>query len=367
MGVDSVTKCPLLRDQQRTDLRLAGVAGQKHSCRLEVVNEVVVQGQSRLGTATGESNVKQFGSDCFGAMTPEEFSNYHHEKRLELELHNRVGRSFQDLFEQIMQKSDPSFLPVKPMGREGDWKSDGFSLSSGTLYQCYAPEQLTGAMAAKKIREDFDGGLEKWKDKLRAWVFVYNSASGLPPQVVKALTELKAAYPDIAITQMGREGLWQIVKQLSMEDRVAILGPVPELSAVPVTTAAEIQVLMKHLGKKTASLPEDPTFDLTAIAEKLAKNRLSAAVAMTVRPAMPVARLVRQFVTSMPDPDFSESIASDLASKYRELAETTHDPDVVFASLVDYVVGDRRLDPKFFWAATGIVAHYFELCELFER
>ena len=124
---------------------------------------------------------------------------------------------------------------------------------------------------------------------------------------------------------------------------------------------------MKHLGKQTAGLPQDTSFDLTAISDKLARNRLSAAVTNTVRPAMPVARLVRDYVTRMPDPSFSEFIAIDLASKYRELAESVNDPDVIFGSLVDYVLGEQRVDPKFFWAAAGIVAHYFELCDVFER
>lgn len=299
-------------------------------------------------------------------MTREEFSLSYHEIKLELKLYRRVGRSFQDLFEQIMQKNDPSFLMVKPMGREGDWKSDGFSLNSGTVFQCYAPEELTGAEAARKVKEDFQGGRNHWKEKMLAWIFVWSSDRALPPQVVNVLAELKSNHPKISIDHMGREGLWQIVKQLPLEDRIAILGPVPDLSAVPATTAAEIQVLMKHLGKQTSSVPDDPSFDLTAISDKLVRNRLSAAVTNTVRPAMPVARLVREYVTRMPDPSFSEFIALDLASKYRELAESADDPDVIFGSLVDYVLGEQRVDPKFFWAAAGIIAHYFELCEVFE-
>jgi hypothetical protein len=311
--------------------------------------------------------VKQFEKHLFFAMTPEEFSLSHHAIKLELELYRRVGRTFQDLFEQIMQKSDSSFLMVKPMGREGDWKADGFSLNTGTVFQCYAPEELTGSEAAKKVIEDFAGGRDHWKDKMRAWIFVWSSDRALPPQVVNVLAELKSNHPNVAINHMGREGLWQVVKQLPLVDRITILGPVPDLSAVPATTAAEIQVLMKHLGKQTASLPDDASFDLTAIADKLARNRLSAAVTNTVRPAMPVARLVREYVTKMPDPSFSEFIAMDLASKYRELSESADDPDVIFGGLVDYVLGEQRVDPKFFWAAAGIVAHYFELCDVFER
>jgi hypothetical protein len=71
-----------------------------------------------------------------------------------------------------LQKSDASFLTVKPMGREGDWKSDGFSLNTGTVFQCYAPEELTGAEAARKVREDFQGACKCWQEKMLAWTFV---------------------------------------------------------------------------------------------------------------------------------------------------------------------------------------------------
>ncbi len=91
-------------------------------------------------------------------MTREEFGLSYHEIKLELELHRRVGRSFQDLFEQIMQKHDPSFVVVKPTGRAGDWKADGFSVTNATVFQCYAPEELVAAKAAKKLVEDFGGG-----------------------------------------------------------------------------------------------------------------------------------------------------------------------------------------------------------------
>lgn len=300
-------------------------------------------------------------------MTSEDFSLHYHELKLEIALLSRTGLSFQDLFEQIMKKHDPSFLTVKPMGREGDWKCDGFSLNSGTVFQCYAPETLTGAEAARKVREDFHGAYEQWQEKMLSWIFVWSSDRALPPQVVNILADLRSHHPHVKIDHMGRQGLWLIVSQLPLLDRIAILGPVPALSDVPATTAAEIQVLLRHLDRQTGILPDPSDFDLTAISEKLTRNRLSGFVTMTLRPALPVAHLVREYVTRTPDPGFSQSIASDLASRYRQLSELTDNPDVIFSGLIDYVQGGLRTDLKFFWAAAGIVAHYFELCDVFER
>jgi hypothetical protein len=69
----------------------------------------------------------------------------------------------------------------------------------------------------------------------------------------------------------------------------------------------------------------------------------------------------------MPDPAFSQGIAEDLAREYVRLAASTDNPDEVFGNLIDYVLGEHGLELKFFWAAAGIVAHYFELCDVFER
>lgn len=300
-------------------------------------------------------------------MDRQEFSLTYHELRLEVELFRRTGQSFQEFFERIMQKFDKSFLMVRPSGSVGDWKSDGYSAATGTIFQCYAPEKLTATEAAKKVHEDFNGAKDRWKDKMKCWVFVWSSERALPPQVVGELATIKQKNASLTIDHMGREGLWNIVKGLPLADRESLLGIAPDLDEAPRTTAAEIQVLMGHLASNRSMASDTSDLDLTAIAEKLKRNNLSAVVSKTVMPAMPVAKLVREYVTSMPDPAFSQAIANDLATQYVQFAGGGADPDVIFGNLVEYVQGDRLGDLKFFWAAAGIVTHYFELCDIFER
>jgi hypothetical protein len=300
-------------------------------------------------------------------MNKEEISLIYHPIKLELELYRRTGKAFQDFFELIMQKADPSFIMVKPMGKEGDWKADGYSFNSKTVYQCYAPEDMTGSEAAKKIAADFDGAKIRWKDRMQSWVFIWSSERALPPQAVAMLADIDSANPGLKIYHLGRAGLWDIVKGLSLNDREALLGIVPDFRDVPMITAVEIQVLMKHLVKHGTVTSEDDSFDLTAITDKIVRNRLSVDVTNMIKPALPVARLVREYVTGMPDPEFSQVVARDLARHYTQIAPSKNNPDLIFGSLVEYVLGDHGSDPKFFWAAAGIVTHYFELCDVFER
>jgi hypothetical protein len=300
------------------------------------------------------------------SMTPHEFSLIYHELRFKAELPKRAGQSFQDFFEQIMQKVDPYFQMIKPMGKAGDWKADGYSPATGTVYQCYAPEKLTVAKGAKKINEDLTGAQKRWKRKMRRWVFVWSSVDGLPAEVAALLAELRAKHRKLAQEDMGPEGLWKLVGKLSLHDRISLFGAVPEISSATETTAVEIQMLLNHLSASPLVSLEENDLALTAIADKLQRNRLSIALTAMLKPAIPVAKLVGKFVTGMPDPNFSRIIAARLAEKYNELTASVSDPDAIFAGLVDYLLAGP-LNGRLYWAAMGIVAYYFELCDIFER
>ncbi len=266
-----------------------------------------------------------------------------------------------------MLKHDPTFISVKPMGREGDWKCDGFSQATGTVYQCYAPEDLKESQSVKKIKEDFDGAKTQWGAKMRAWTFVWSAYHALPPQTVNALQQLKTDNLDIAIGDWSREALWNITSALSLQDRIDLLGPVVTPHDAVETTAAEIQTLLNYLTKRDMPMPAE-NFDLTELAEKIRKNGLSEYVAALIRTALPIARQVEDYTHRHPDIDHSEVVVGHLIDKYQNLAAADGaDPDLIFGGLVNYVANQQMNQPKYICAATGIVAHYFQLCEIFER
>ena len=57
-------------------------------------------------------------------------------------VHESDGNAFESLFTTVMRYSDKGFKPVKPQGRLGDRKNDGFIKEKGTYYQVFAPENL---------------------------------------------------------------------------------------------------------------------------------------------------------------------------------------------------------------------------------
>src|SRR5581483_4253724 len=129
-------------------------------------------------------------------------------------------------------------------------------------------------------------------------------------------------------------------------------------------TAAEIKTLLTFLTARELTV-DSANFDLTDIAEKLRKNGFSPSVRAFVMPAIPVARMVQDYLTRHPDPDYSSRAAQALVEEYQKLTgpDGINDPDEVFWKLVHYTAShDLKDHPKKFWAAVGIVSHYFELC-----
>jgi hypothetical protein len=298
-------------------------------------------------------------------MTPHEFGLYFHHLKFRLACSDRKGAAFQTFFEDIMGLYDPTFLKVKPSGTQGDWKCDGLSQSSGTVYQCYAPANLKVRQSVAKIDADFDGALEHWKEHLKCWTFVWSAYDALPPQVVKAILNLKTRSNGVVIQDWGRETLWTIVASLTEMQRDQLLEVVPSLQDAENTTAAEVQTLLNYVVRADVPpIPED--LALTDVAKKIDRNSLGVSTRSLIQHAIPVARVVGNYVNRHPDPQFNTTVASVLVQWYRQSVADRLTPDEVFGELVEIARHGNKASLGY-WAAVGIITHYFELCDIFDR
>jgi hypothetical protein len=53
---------------------------------------------------------------------------------------------------------------------------------------------------------------------------VYNTRRGVPPDIPKILTEKQRQYPKIKIEEMSSDALWEIARELTMQQRAEVLG-----------------------------------------------------------------------------------------------------------------------------------------------
>jgi tetratricopeptide (TPR) repeat protein len=158
---------------------------------------------------------------------------------IDYELHFRVKlkdaaeNEFQNLFTRIMGKVyGAEFQSVRPYGREGDWKCDGYlvqerdGVEEDVIFQVYAPPTgIKVKTTNRKIETDFIGAIEKW-ERCKRWIFVTNVSSGLPAPILKKLQGLQRKYREqgIEIEWWGIDEIVQEAMKLEISDRHALLG-----------------------------------------------------------------------------------------------------------------------------------------------
>ncbi|WP_068816760.1 NB-ARC domain-containing protein [Phormidesmis priestleyi] len=188
---------------------------------------------------------------------PDEYdstTDYHY-----LKFENRClrgnGDDFQEIFEEIMVRARPGeFERVRPYGRFGDRKCDGLIESEGIIFQVYSPDKLKQAEVQKKIDEDLEGAVQHWSDILKKWVFVYNAKRGTSSDIKLTLQQKQKQYPDIEIDSWSNDYLWEITRELSLQQRSEILGASPQWNVEKPKSKAHIPNLPFHFLKRSTDL-----------------------------------------------------------------------------------------------------------------
>lgn len=163
------------------------------------------------------------------------------------------GLAFQDLFNSIMSKLHPAdFMPCRPWGAIGDRKNDGYLKSERTMFQVYAPNEISLAETLGKIERDFAAALPYWGSLLDAWIFVHNAREGLAPDVIKKLVALGRDHAPLRVEQWGYEELLLRFHRLPPEALQALYGSVPD----DVDRSGD--VLARHLGRLIEDLARQP-------------------------------------------------------------------------------------------------------------
>ena len=112
----------------------------------------------------------------------------------------KKGAEFQNWFAKLASYAfGADFEAVRAYGNRGDLKCDGRLVSTGTIFQCYAPDRMDQTRLNAKIDGDFRGAYTHWGRTMAEWILVHNDGRGLPPQTVQLLDELRKSHPEIKI------------------------------------------------------------------------------------------------------------------------------------------------------------------------
>jgi len=172
-----------------------------------------------------------------------------------------------------MKRSNPKFMQIRPYGNIGDRKCDGlyFAEEPSTVFQVYSPDTLTLKEVQDKIDEDLTGAYEHWKETLKTWIFVYNVRRGLAPDVPKTLYEKKSIYPTIALDHLSNDGLWEIARSLTLQQRCEIFGAPNGYEHLFLFAQLAPEEVKKHLDTDSFVLVQDllSPISIQAVSEAL--------------------------------------------------------------------------------------------------
>lgn len=138
--------------------------------------------------------------------------------------HEGTSTEFQRLFENIIKRARPEFIQIRPYGQLGDRKCDGLLRNEGNIFQVYSPDEIVLAKLKAKIDEDLDYVVDYWRDILQTWTFVYNARGGVAADVAVELHRKQQQYPHLSIEELSGDGLWEMARSLSLQQRAEILG-----------------------------------------------------------------------------------------------------------------------------------------------
>ena len=286
-----------------------------------------------------------------------------------LALHFRIsflekkGTAFQDWFVALAGHAlGPDFESVKPYGRQGDWKCDGRQLSTGTIFQCYAPETEADKKTIGKITVDFPGALAKWPKFIQAWTFVHNDPRGVPPTIADHLDQMRRSYPQIDFEIWSAPELFTLFNKMNSDAKQLMFGAVPNRSLVDGLALEDLKPVVDALERRDPDpklgLPPPPSV------QKLEKNDLSAEVADILRMGRRKVRLVETYFQKTGPVELGEKIAEAFRKQYAYLKSLELTADQVFMHLQKYagVHGEPRRQA----AAMAVLAYLFDSCDIFE-
>ena len=291
------------------------------------------------------------------------FTREYYELRFKVAFMERKADEFQDFFCNIMELGYPAdFIRVRPWGKLGDWKNDGYLRSKRILFQSYAPNEISSAACLTKVDEDFLEALPHWKEHFGTWVFVHNSREGLGPEVTKKLLDLQKANSPLLVTQWGFPELRSEAMGLALEALASLLGPMPSRQGMVGLGLQDLIPVLDQIGR----MPPMEAPDLRPVpADKLQRNLLSGTVEELLRLGMSRSDLVRKYFSLKPT--LQDQIAESFRIRYRDVRATAATPDDIFVALQKFAGGDFIPSPPHQNAVLAVVAFFFEECDIFER
>jgi len=308
-------------------------------------------------------------------MTPEELAIARIMYRLKI--HEAKGQAFEDLFIKIYQLAHPAFVPIKPQGKIGDRKNDGYDNTNGTYYQVYAPEDLSAnaAEAVKKLKKDFEG-LKKYWDTVtpvKSYYFVMNDRFlGSFPTIETDLSEIKRKYNLQNCGSKIAKHLEDTLFGLSDDKIFSVIGFIPAPDNISTLDYSVLNSVVRHIIEYTRTEGAPEILSAPDFAEKIKVNDLSPRVSSLLWSAGNQIGIFENYFEK--NSNFSkQQIKNHLNRIYQGAKQREYPPiqegltnsDYVFMEVLKISVPAQT--QEYVNATLVVMAAFFESCDIFEE
>lgn len=294
--------------------------------------------------------------------------------KFKLEVYESKGKEFQDFFTRVMIKAYPDFQAVKPQGKIGDQKNDGFIPSEGVYYQVYAPETPSDKIitAIKKCKLDFQGLVTSWHHEtpIKEFYFAFNDEyRGNYPELLHTVASMQTDNPSIKIGLFLPKDLEDVFLNLPEEKIQDVIGYIPESDGIEVVDYDILTNVVKHLYKNAKPVASNGNLKVPDFNKKIQFNKLSHEVAALLTTANFQASVLYDFFQN--NSGFSRQVLRDIFSELyknaqQEFAESIPNrTDLVFFSIIKKAQPNQSK-----WSEDAVLvlmSYFFESCDIFEE
>lgn len=286
-------------------------------------------------------------------------------------IYQKNANEFENFFTTLMSKVDKDFRQVKPQGKNGDRKNDGYNPNTGVYYQVYAPEEINTNYALEKMENDLKGLLDYWNDicPVKEYNFVINDKYfGVYPVLERKILELSNKYK-VKTNLLTAKDLENMFMKLRYEEMVEVVGIiyVPEAKGISFIDLNEI---IEYIMNMDYNIKEENLVIPAEMEEKIVFNNLNKEISNIINSfSIYTGQLEEYFINKG---DFErEKIQQKLIQIYNETKIMIKDnvddySSLRFLAIVDKVLPKNR---KFstLQALYVLLSYYFETCDILEN
>lgn len=282
-------------------------------------------------------------------------------------------QTFEDLFTKIKQCEDSDFKQVKPQGKLGDGKCDGFNPIKEEYYQVYAPEELTGneATMLSKMEASITGLIEFWEEKdfkvSKFFYVVKDDYKNVYPLLYTNAKAIAKKYK-IECEILTCKDLEDVFLKLDEDKMIYILGGIiPDPLNITNVEYGVMQEVISFLLKSKApkikeEIPPNPDFE-----KKIQFNSLSKVVTDFLNAGQRQNFVINDFF-ELNSQFIKEELRQIFNNTYKEaileIPESESKNDEVFQFIADKSSPEDNF--AFHNAVYVLMAYYFEYCDIFE-